>query len=153
MSEATIQSGIQAVIQAMTEFSDGDVVINDWSILDQGNSAAPYVIIENADEFVSRQDAPSDQTTWQIKITLIEKFIDWDTTLNYFRTRRQAIIDKINAVGTARSAGGLAATTIDVVRSGGPIGYIYNRYIPDDQLAEAMPDFISQLIILETEEF
>ena len=152
MSESSIQTGLQAAIQSMFEFADADVVINDWSILDNSNANAPYVIIENADEFTSRQDVMTPVTKWSEKITLIEKFEDWDTTLNGLRTRRQAIIDKINT-GEARSAGVLEAVTIDEISSGGPIGYIYNRYIPDEQINEELPAFLSQLIILACEEY
>ena len=152
MSETTIQTGIQTAIRAMSEFDNADVVINDWSILDQSSSAAPYVIIENADEFTSKQDTVTPDNTWQIQVTLIERFDNWKSSLDNLRTRRQAIIDKINT-DTIRSAGGLANVTIDEVRAGGPIGYIYNRYLTDEQMAEALPAFLSQLIILSAEEF
>jgi hypothetical protein len=92
------------------------------------------------------------QTKWDEKVTLIEKFEDWQTTLDNLRAHRQAIIDKINS-DSVRSAGGLANVTIDEVRAGGPIGYIYNRYIADTDLPEALPDFVSQLLIIPAEEF
>jgi hypothetical protein len=97
MSEATIQLGIQAALRAMSEFEDADIVINDWSVLDQSSSAAPYVIIENADDFTSRQDTVTPVTRWEIPLTLIERFDDWQPALDNLRTRRQAIIDKINS--------------------------------------------------------
>jgi len=151
--EAGIQTGIQAILQSMTEFADADVVINDWSVLDQPNENAPYVIISNADEFDSKQDVKTAETTWQEVITLVEAFSDWATTLNNLRTRRQAIIDKFNAVGSARSAGGLAATTMDRLRSEGPITPYYGPYVPQDQLAEAMPIYLMQSLLMQVEEY
>lgn len=152
MSEYTIQQGIQTAIQAMTEFADTDVFINNWDWLDQSSANAPYVNIENSDDFTSDQVTQSANTVWNIPVNLIEAFSDWDTTLNNFRTRRQAIIDKINS-GTVRTAGGLAATNVRRVRNDGSIYYIYDKNIPDDQLRDALPSFIGQRLILETEEF
>jgi len=152
MTEKSVQEGIQTSLRSMSEFADADIVINDWTILDNSTSKAPYVLIENADEFDSRQDSVTANTRWQVKITLIEVFTKWSTTLNNLRTRRQAIIDKINAVGTARSAG-QTATTIDRVYSLGPIGYIYDSYIPEDQIEEALPAYVTQAIGLDVEEF
>lgn len=152
MSEYTIQQGIQAAIQAMSEFDNADVTINDWTVLDQPNEGAPYVIIESSDDFASTQDTVTPETTWFIPVTLYEYFTEWSTALNNLRTRRQAIIDKINS-GNQRSAGGLAGTSVRSVRSGGPIGYVYDRYIAEDQVADAMPIFLSQQIIFEVLEF
>ena len=152
MSEANIQSGIKTALQAMTEFEDADIVVNDWGILDQSSLSAPYVIIEDADDFTSDQDTETPKNLWSMPITLIERFTDWTTTLNNLRTRRQAIIDKINS-GTVRSAGGLAGTNLRRVRNDGPIGRIYPAYIPEGQAQDALPAFLSQRIILEVEAF
>ena len=152
MSEYTVQQGIQTAIRAMDEFADADVVINDWGILDQSSANAPYVLIENSDDFNAEQDTQEPVTVWSIPVNLIEAFSDWDTTLNNFRTRRQAIIDKINS-GTVRSAGGLDATNVRRVYNDGPIYHIEDKSLSDEQAREALPVFIGQRIILETEEF
>lgn len=152
MSEATIQSGIQTAIRAMAEFADADVVINDWGIMDQASSNAPYVLIENSDTFESKQQTVSANTVWELPITLIERFTDWDTTLNNLRTRRQAIIDAINT-GDIRTAGGLEAVDISSVRNDGGISYIYDAYIDPTDEPNALPTFISQRILLVAEEF
>jgi tryptophan 2,3-dioxygenase len=151
-SETAIQLGIKTAIQSMIEFADADVVINDWSILDQSSQAAPYVIIENADNFRSMQITQTPENTWDIPITLIERFIDWTTSLNNFRDRRQAIIDKINS-GDERSANGLSGVTIDEIRSDGSIGQIFLAYLTPEQQVEALPTFLSQRIVLVTKEF
>lgn len=153
MSELAIQEGIQDILQAMSEFADADVVINDWGLLDQSNSNAPYVIISNADDFVSRQDVKTPETTWQIPVTLCEAFSDWPTTLNNLRARRQAIIDEFNTVGDNRSANGLAAVTIDEIRNDGPIQPYYGPYVPAEAQAEVLPQFLNQTLILTVQEF
>lgn len=153
MTEATIQAGIQDVIQAMPEFANADVVINDWGVFDQSGSHAPYVLIQSADELISRQDAPTAATNYMIPVTLIEWFTDWKETLDNFTTRRDAILTKFNAVGSARSANGSASTTVDVIRTEGPIGQAYPAYLKPEEQAEALPEFIVQTLIFETEEY
>lgn len=152
MSEATIQSGIQAAIQAMSEFADADVVINDYRFKDQPTANAPYVLIENSDDFTSDQDASTPQNTWFVPVTLFERFSDWKETYDNFRTRRQAILDKINS-GSVRTAGGLSGTNVRRVRNDGSISYVYQKYLPPEQEQFATPMFIAQRMILETEEF
>lgn len=152
MSEYAIQQGIQDTLQAMTEFADASVVINDWSILDGPMTGAPYVIITDANNFTARQDTRTPNTKWEIVITLFEQFTDWPTTLNNLRARRQAIIDAFNASGTARSAG-LTAVTIDEIRAGSDITEWYDHYIPQGQLPESSPVCLSQVMILTAEEF
>ena len=110
------------------------------------------MLIENSDDFNAEQDTQEPVTVWSIPVNLIEAFSDWDTTLNNFRTRRQAIIDKINS-GTVRSAGGLDATNVRRVYNDGPIYHIEDKSLSDEQAREALPVFIGQRIILETEEF
>lgn len=153
MSEQAIQEGIQAVLQAMTEFADADVVINEWGVLDQPNSNAPYVIISNADDFVSRQDTTEAETTWQEVVALYERFTDWPTTLGNLRTRRQAIIDKFNEVSSNRAAGQAAGVTMDEIRNDGPIEPFYGPYIAAEAIAEALPQFLMQTLIMTVTEF
>ncbi len=153
MTEATIQAGIQDVIQSMDEFDNVDVVINDYSIYDQSSSLAPYVLIQTADDFDSRQRVKTAETTYQIPVTLVERFTDWKETLDNLTTRRDALITKFNATGTARAADGLTATTVEAIRSGGAIAFIYDAYIPESERDEALPAFVAQTLIFETEEF
>lgn len=152
MSEATIAAGIKAALQAMSEFDDVDVVEMEYGILDQTTLAAPYVIIGASDDFLSAQDAPSAETTWDLPVTLVEAFSDWETTLGNIRTRRQALIDKINS-GDVRSAGGLEAVSIDEVRSGGPLQPVYGNWIDPELEPETDPIYIMAPMILVCEEF
>jgi hypothetical protein len=153
MTEATIQAGIQDVIQAMPEFANADVVINDWSVFDQSGSHAPYVLIQSSDELSSRQDAQTPNTFYMIPVTLIEWFTDWKETLDNFTTRRDALLTKFNGTEDDRSANGLESTTVDVIRTEGPIGQAYPAYLEPDEQAEALPEFIVQTLIFETEEY
>jgi hypothetical protein len=150
MSETLIQQGIQDVIQALSAFADADVVINDWTIYDQSVLDGPYVLIESADEFEARMDTVEPVTLWQERVTLIEPFEDWQTTLNNLRTRRQAILDAFNAVGTARSAG-LEATDIAIIRTQGSIDPYYDVYADPD--AGPDPAFLQQTLLFECEEY
>lgn len=152
MSEATIAAAIIADIQGMSEFADADVVDSDYSILDQSVLKAPYVIVGTSDEFVSRQDVQTPETTWDLPITLIENFRDWQTTLQAIRTRRQALIDKINS-GDVRSAGGLSGVNIDELRSDGPLLPIYPSYVEPEDYYESEPIYIYCPMILVCEEF
>lgn len=153
MIETTVQANIQIIIQGMSEFDDADVTINDWSLLDQSNSRAPYVIITNASNIDSRQDTSDEQVTYGLPLFLIERFVDWETSLNNFRARRQALFNKFTAAGTARSAGGLEGFTINRVRTEGPITEYYDRNIPAELIATSLPAFLMQEIVLECEEF
>jgi len=152
MSEATIQSGLQTIIQGMAAFANADVVVNDWGILDGAVSAAPFVIISNADNFVGRRDTTTPNTVWEVAVTLYEAFTEWATTLDNFRTRRQAIIDELDS-GDNRSANGLEGVTIDEIRNEGPIEPYYGPYITADEIPEAIPQFLTQTWILTCEEF
>ena len=152
MSEKTIAEGIQDALQAMDEFADDDVVINDWGILDQDTASAPYVIIKTSDIFSSVQNTKEPETTWEIPLMLIEdlRSVDYETALTNLRTHRQAIIDKINSTNI-RSAGGEDSVTVDRVYSGSEIEEIPDLYNANTN--EAEPVFLAQLILLTVEEF
>ena len=152
MSEAAISAAIITAIKNMSEFADADVVDNDYSILDQSVLKAPYVIVGTSDEFVSRQDVQTANTTWDLPITLIENFDGWATTLINIRTRRQALIDKINS-GDIRSAGGLSGIDIHEIRSAGPLEPVFPPYVESEDFFEASPIYIYAAMILICEEF
>jgi hypothetical protein len=145
-SEAAIQSGIQTAIKAMTEFADADVVVNDWSLLDQPGNNAPYVIIQTADDFDSQQDTVSPQNEYYVILTLVEIFENWKTTLDNLCTHRQAIIDKINTT-TVRSAGGLDGVRVRRVRNNGQVDYLFQN------AEDTLPIYAMQEIVLEVEDY
>lgn len=155
-TQKTIQEAIQDGLQAMTDFDDADVTINDWDVLDQGIGASPYCIIQNADDWASEQQTMTATGTWNIPVDLVVK-VDiqtWSTALNAFRDTLDNIITAVNSTtGTIRSAGNTAGVDIKRVRPAGGIGYIYDRYIPPEQQNEATPAFVYQTLIFETELF
>ena len=153
MTELAVQQGLQTIIRALSEFADADVVINDWTVLDGGVAGAPYVIIFTADTFRARQYSTSEQTWWNVPVRMVEAFTDWETTLNNFSAHRQAIIDAMNALGTARAAGQATPVTIDEIRSEGPITPYYDPYLSAEQLPEATPIYLYQDLIFATEEY
>ena len=151
MTELAIQAAFQTTIQGMSEFENADVVINDYSVFDRSTLNAPYVIIGNSNAFEARQDVQSPNTRWDIIVTLVERFTDWEETLNNLRLRRQALIDRFDLIGDNRSAGGLEATTIDLIRSETPILPRFDPSVED--VTEAMPIFLFQDMAFVTEEF
>lgn len=148
-NEKAIQDGLQTLIQAMSQFANADVVINDWTVLDGSTLSAPYILITNADDFNSQQNVSSPETRWNIKIILVERFLDWKTSLNSFRQDRQALIDQLNSDDN-RSANGITAFTIDVLRSNGPI---IGGYLTEEPERGETPIFLLQEMIAECEEY
>ena len=153
MSEAAIQADIQDVIQLVDGFSNASVVINDWTILDQSSQNAPYVIILTADDFTSRQDTVTPDTTWFVPILLIVRFVNWADSPTELGTYRQALIDEFNKVSTNRSPGAAAGIMVsaDVIRNEGTIDGIPGPWRHPDEIISD-PDFIGQRIIFEIRE-
>lgn len=152
MSEKLIQEGLQSIIQGMSEFASGDVVINDWGVMDGAVENAPYVIVETARDFESRQDGQSAVTRWEIGLVLVEAFTDWKETLDNLRDRRQALLDEFNA-GDNRSANGLSGVTVDRIMSASTIKEYYSRYLSEEQRKEAHPVYLFQRMTAVCEEF
>jgi len=150
MTEKAIQEGIQDVIQAMDEFANADVVINDYSPFDFSNLKAPYVIIENSDDVSSTQEGYDPVTIWNPKLILIERFIKWKTTQDNLRDRRQALLDEFNGHGNARSAGGVEGVNIKKLRTSSPILEWYDPQIAENQRPGTFPVFLFQFLTFET---
>ena len=153
MNETAVQAAIQTTIQAMSEFADADVVINDWGIFDQSSLAAPYALITNAENIVSRVDTKSETCTYTIAVILVERFTNWKESMDNLRTRRQALVNAYTGQTTARSAGGLSGTNITAVRTDGPIGFEYDRGLTAEQMAVALPAYLVQKLAFDCEEF
>jgi len=152
MTEKTIQEGLQDIFQGMDEFGNADVVINDWSVLDGSMSAAPYILISNSDDPNFGQPTVKADTTWNIRIVLFQRFVNWKVTYDGFRDNRQAMINKMNTVGTARSAGGLSGVDIKSIRTATPIIPWFDPMIAPADVIMADPTFIYQEFIFETKE-
>lgn len=147
MSEATVQAALQTALQAMGQFANADVTIGDWGILDGPNENAPYAVIEPADGFETQYRVKTPESRWDEYLTLVVRFVDWETSLPALRDIRQAVIDMLDAQAGAL---GLAVRSI---RNDGPIGNIYPAYLSPEQAAGALPAFLSQRCVVVCEEF
>ena len=154
MSEASIVAGLMISIKAMSEFADADVVDSDWSLLDQSTVNAPYVIFTPSDDFDSTQDAMSPEAAWEIPAVLVEPFTDWKTSLPNLRTRRQAIIDKIDTIGSSnRSPSSDSNSSVDRIHPGSPIEPYYDPWLSEEEAQEATPIFLYQILLFDTREW
>ncbi len=152
-TEKQLQEAIQTTIQALDFFDDLDVVINDWEILDQPSQQAPYVVIQNSDEFTARQDTATQTTRYTIKGWLVVELASrsWKDAYDELRDVRQAIGDAF--VGSARSAGGLAGVMITAVHSLSDIGFIYAQGVDPEIQPDAIPQFLTQMLGFDVEQF
>jgi len=153
VSELTIQEAFQSALQALSRFEDSDVVINSWEVLDQSTDNAPYVIIENSDDWDSLQETVTVTNNYRLPFTLVVKLAadTWTIAMNNFRDTRQAIIDAFT--GSGRSAFGQAGVYVQRIRPDGPIGYIYSPDVDPEQQPYATPLFVSQRIIADIVQF
>ena len=150
MSEAILQADLQREFLTLSSlFSAGDVTINDWDVLDGPRENAPYIIIENSDDFAIATIQTSPSSLWFIPFSLFVSFLDWNTSEANFTTTRQPVLDQLVNKAYAAASGNLNFG-IRSVRSGSPIGYVYDRYVEED--AESLPVFLSQRFIVEIAE-
>jgi len=150
MTEAIIQADLQRELLRLTStFSSGDVVINNWDILDQGNAKAPYVNIETSDTFEATMLQSQWGITWNIPFTLIEKFTDWDTTRGLVATHRQLLLTGLMDVDHYNDSSALLAYGIGEIRGTGEVP-IYDRYPEKD--SEAIPVFLGYRMIITVHE-
>lgn len=150
MSEATLQADLQREFLTLTSlFSAGDVTINDWDVLDGPIENAPYIIVENSDDFAIAAVQTSPSRLWMIPFRMFVRFLDWGTSEVAFAAARQPVLDLLVNKAYAAGSGNLNFG-IRSIRSGSPIGYVYDRYVEND--AESLPAFLSQRLIVEIAE-
>ena len=152
-TEQALQEGIQAVIQALSEFDYDDVTINDWNVLDRPGAGGPFFIIGNSDDF-SSLPGTSEQGFYEIPGDLVQYIADesWTDGANSFRDARQAIRTAIND-GSASTAGGLTTIYIEEIRAGTPIGFLYQYGVDPDLDPDAVPMYLVQSMIFRVELF
>jgi hypothetical protein len=150
MSEAALQADLQREFLTLSSvFSAGDVTVNDWSVLDGPIEKAPYIVIENSDDFAIATIQTDPIPLWMIPFTLFVRFLDWGSSEAAFAAARQPVVDHL--VGRAfQAASGNLNFGLRSIRSGSPLGYVYDRYVEND--AESLPVFLSQRIIVEIAE-
>lgn len=154
MSEKTIAEGIQAILQGMDDFSAGDVGIEEWTMLDGSTQNAPFVIIAISDDFDSRQDAKAQSETWEIKVNLYVRFVDWGESRLKFRNTRQNILDEFNEQGSKSRSADITSKLIDIqsIRNGDDVGPWYPPFETKEELLASDPIFLHQEFIFETRE-
>lgn len=147
MSEQTIHLALQAAILTLPDFAPDDVTLNDWRLVDRPALNAPYVVIEDADDFEVQLSASLGGLlrTYGVRFTLIERFDDWHASYAALRERRDAIADAIFAHIPAEMH-------LDGVRADSPIGEIYDRYTDPDDQTDALPIFIAQRFVATVRE-
>lgn len=123
MSELTVRQHIQSIAQGADVFSNDDVTLNDWSILDQVGAleAAPFLIILGSEQFSATwASMTGPETQWDVNGMLFEGWDkDWPVTLEAFLASRQSLIDAFNGA-SARTPSG-EYVDIGEIRAGGPI--------------------------------
>ena len=152
MSEANLQVMMQTELLRITgTFSSGDVVINDWSILDGPNANAPYVNIQSSDT-VSVENIQQEEplTRYTIPFTVVVKFDDWDTARAALQTVRQTVIDWLKDTASFQDANGRLAWGLRSIRSLEPVSEIYDKYVENTE--EALPVFLAHKLGAVVEE-
>lgn len=151
MSEATIRTSLKTALDALPTFGAGAVVIEDWSLLDQTNSAAPYARIGIADLIEVQQGSMDGPIyTWPIPISLWARFTDWPESRLELATTRQAVVDALIGDGSNLDAAGDALVT--TIRAAAPPYEVYDRYLTAEQTPEALPIFLGQDLIVTVRE-
>lgn len=154
-TELSIEQAVQNTLQALSSFEDQDVTINDWNVLDEPTAKSPWAIVVTSDDFDSRQDTTTATTDYTVPVWLVVDLTGqtWEEAYNQLRDVRQEIVDTFNAVGTARSAGGLDGVNLVRIFAMSEITYIYPQNVNPDLTPDTLPDYVTQMIGFEFEQY
>jgi len=147
-TELQIAQGYQTLFLAMSEFSSGDVVINDDSIYDGSNTRCPYAIIYTSIDFEIRQASARSNSTITLPVMHVEKFTTYKESYDNLRNTRQAMWDEV-FTGVGMSANGLAGVSVVAIRNLSDILDV--TYAESD--GKTFPVYIQQLYGIELELF
>ena len=151
MNESTLLTQLQAELLTLsTLFSSGDVVLNDWGILDKSTVNAPYILIEAPDTVNMKElntDAPSGEV--QIPFYLITAFVDWDTSKTDFVAKRVAVMDHLAHVEDYLPANGILSFGVVGINTATDVIGVYDHY--SEKMIEALPIFLSQKFVITVE--
>lgn len=151
MSESSLTTALQKELQTLTSvFSSTDVVINDWSILDGPSENSPYILIENSDQFDTNNLQTDGTILWRIPFWIINRFIDWKTSLPSFQSYRDSVLTHLSHPGDFLDSSAVLAWGVRGFQNDGDVVGIYDRYTQND--SEALPVFHAQRILLLVEE-
>lgn len=152
ISEKTLQEAIRDKLLSLDRLEGRTVVINDWDALRAATrDDAPMAIIDNADEFESRQDSFTVTNNFVVKITLVVGYETDKVSHDEFRDLRQDVIDAFT--DSERSAGGLSGVDLARIASGSPVDYIYDQYIREEDFNTVDPAYIFQTLLFYFEQF
>ena len=148
MDQSALQGAVQTVIRNLSDFSNADVVINDYSILDGPVSNAPYVIIENVlTANITEGMGGVEQGELELPFGIYEPFVDWETTLNNLRNREDAVVNGFN--GDDWSANGMSGVSIQFVRLDNTI----EIHDPAAERSISDPVYVMRPVVLQMELF
>jgi hypothetical protein len=141
MSDANIQSYIQDLIQADSNFANADVTLGDYRVLD--SAGAPYAVILPGRVVDAARSGDWSQVTfaWEHSVEVFAKFVD--DSYASFTTARQAVMD---AIGENPTLGGQAGITNSYVSAATEPLYLYSADGGD------VPQFVLSRITVTTVE-
>jgi len=103
MSYTTVEAGVQAIIQGLSAFSNADVSLGDYRVLDSGG--APYVVLKPGRFEHAPETFQDFWTEWTVNIELFVKFWGNGTEYTNIKTNMQAIVDAFDANTTLSVTG------------------------------------------------
>lgn len=152
MTDTTIMNGLVSLLKTLQRFSKAEIVIDDYSILDETVHRSPYLILETPDDFESTQRTKIPVTVWNVPVTLFVRFTEWKDSLEEFRECRNELITLMNGTAGERSAN-QQSTTIDTIKNIGKIQPFYDPYLSEEQVKVAMPLFLFQTFLFIAQEY
>ena len=146
-TEITIIEALADDVRASSKFDSDDVTIGDWGVLDGSNLAAPYVVFRPADDFRILYRVKTPEQSWSILLDLFEAFIDFDESMVEFIDSRRALIAAV-AAGT-----GTTGLSLREIRANTNVDPVYPMNNDPEFIANAIPTFLTQEIVIECEVF
>ncbi len=155
VEEKIIQEAFRRMLLTLDRMDGRPVVINDWDITNRITQDDRFsMIIETADEFISRQDTLVAVNNFTVKLTLLVLYLEDKQAYDDLRDIRQDVLDLFNSPSErARSAGGLDGIDIPQIDAGTPVLPIYEQYMTPEEMATAIPSIIYQTLLIHCEEF
>lgn len=133
---------------------NGAVIIEDWmSVLNAPNENSPYAIIDSSDIMKAKGVQTNDGSfQWNIPLSIIETFVDYQITRPKLRRDRQFVIDTLSKPNLYDNASGILAFGIRSIETKTPIFDILDRYDKPENIRDRYPIYIGQTINISVEE-
>jgi len=141
MSYATVEAGLQTLLQALSRFEDADVTRGDWRVLDRGG-AEKVVLYQGP--FVA--DRPGDWSQvhygWIVYAEVYERYADGGASE---RSLTAAVQDVLDTVGAYVTLDGLSGVRDATAERGEGLQYIYDE-------DGGGPFFVMERVVIRVEE-